>query len=136
MMEKNYKDIKVDLLLQKTGTDLNDKSTFPSTAVDFEGDLLVPFIGKYKTADDYYRDISSFHRIPNIKVPFFIMNSFDDPIIGEACIDFDIFKTNENVILATTKYGGHLGYFEDVLGDEQWFIQPVFKFLDVYNEAE
>lgn len=97
---------------------------------------MIPFIGKYKTLDDFLRHIASFHRIPNIKVPFFVLNSHDDPIIGKACIDYDVFKTNENVILATTKYGGHLGYFEDVLGTEQWLIQPVFKFLDVYKDSE
>ena len=121
MLEKNYKQVMVDVVLQKTGVDMNNKSKLPSSALQWEKEVIVPFLG-YKTPDDFYRDISTIHRIPNIKVPFFIMNTLDDPIVGQACMDYDVFKTNENVILVTTKYGGHLGYFEDVLGTEQWFI--------------
>jgi predicted alpha/beta-fold hydrolase len=57
----------------------------------------------------------------------------DDPIIGKACIEYEICNGNENCFLATTKYGGHLGYFESFVGSEQWFIKPVFAFLEAYK---
>lgn len=40
------------------------------------------------------------------------LNSLNDPLIGEAVIDYDIFKSNPNAFIATNKYGGHIGYHE------------------------
>jgi predicted alpha/beta-fold hydrolase len=47
-----------------------------------------------------------------IKVPSFFLNALDDPIVGRRAIAFDAFKKNENVILVTSRHGGHLGYHE------------------------
>ena len=60
------------------------------------------------------------------------MNSLDDPIIGDKAIDYEVFDKNENVVLGTTKHGGHLGYYESALSDEAWFTKPVFSFLNAY----
>ena len=133
ILDKNYKHIMIDIVLQKTGVDMSNIAKLPTTALSWENKVIVPLLG-YKTPDEFYRTISTFHRIPNIKIPFFVLNSIDDPIVGEACMDYDVFKSNENVILLTTKYGGHLGYFEDVWGTEQWCLKPVFKFLEAYKE--
>lgn len=66
----------------------------------------------FKNADDYYYRASSIHNIPSIKTKTLFMLALDDPVIGEACIDYDLFRENPNIALATTKYGGHLGYGE------------------------
>ena len=42
------------------------------------------------------------------------INSLDDPVMGDQCIDYEVFRNNENVVLATTKHGGHLGYHESI----------------------
>jgi len=34
--------------------------------------------------------------------------------MGEVSIDYDVFKNNSNVVLATNKYAGHLGYHENI----------------------
>ena len=60
------------------------------------------------------------------------MCSHDDPIVGSTTIDYDVFKGNENCILTTTKYGGHIGYYESVFGKQQWFIKPVFAYFDSF----
>ena len=64
--------------------------------------------------EDYYNKASCFYRIPTIKTPTVFFNAMDDPIISANCIDYDVFKQNSYVALATTRYGGHLGYMESV----------------------
>ena len=43
------------------------------------------------------------------------MNALNDPFMGEAVIDYEIFNENENTVLATNKYAGHIGYHEELL---------------------
>lgn len=75
----------------------------------FDDEITAPLFG-WKDRDDYYRKAACIHRIPMITIPSLFLNAKDDPIIGEKAIDYAIFKTNENCILATTEHGGHLGY--------------------------
>ena len=65
-----------------------------------------------------------------IKVPSFFFNALDDPIVGRQALTFDAFKNNENVILATSRHGGHIGYHESAFSTEQWFVKPTMDFLD------
>ena len=46
------------------------------------------------------------------------MNALDDPIIGDWGIDYDSLKTNENIVLATNKYGGHMGYDVELFSND------------------
>ena len=95
--------------------------------------VIAPFYG-FKDRDDYYYQAACFHRIPDIRRPTFFMNALDDPIIGERTLDYEIFKKNENVILGTTKHGGHLGYHASVFDERGWWLEPVFDFLESYKK--
>ena len=57
------------------------------------------------------------------------MTAMDDPLIDESIIDFDSIRNNENCILATNKYGGHVGYVESLHENSNWIRKPVFDFL-------
>lgn len=50
--------------------------------------------------------------------------------MGEKCFDFEVFKKNEHVVLATTKHGGHLGYHESLFKLEMWIINPCIAFFN------
>jgi len=41
-----------------------------------------------------------------------VLKSGNDPLIGDSGIDEQVILSNPNIILAKTKYGGHLGYYE------------------------
>jgi len=60
------------------------------------------------------------------------MNALDDPLIGTKVIDKEVFKQNPNMVLTTTKKGGHMGYAESFCGTDQWFTNPILDFFDVY----
>lgn len=96
----------------------------------------------FPTADAYYEWAGSHHKLPGIRVPFLAINSIDDPIV--AMIPFEIAAKNPWVCIATTKHGGHLGWFEGpLLGREgtpphRWVKKPVLEWfaaiLDVEDE--
>jgi predicted alpha/beta-fold hydrolase len=91
--------------------------------------ITVPLFG-YKDGMDYLTKASPYNRISKIKTPTFYLNALNDPFMGEVSIDYDVFITNPNVVLATNKYAGHLGYHESIFTMEQWFSKPCIDFLD------
>jgi predicted alpha/beta-fold hydrolase len=58
----------------------------------------------------------------------------DDPFIGHK-IGADAFLENPNVVLATTKYGGHIGYQENIFRYEIWIMKPLIVFLQTIAES-
>lgn len=89
--------------------------------------LTVPLNG-YKDGYDYLRKAAPYNRIPGIRVPTFFMNCVNDPFLADT-LDYDIFTGNENTVLATNLYGGHVGYHESLFGRDQWFVKPAMDFL-------
>ena len=62
------------------------------------------------------------------------LHALDDPIIVGRSIDYETCMKNENILVATTQHGGHLGYFESLFSTKQWFTQPVYGFLNAFRE--
>ncbi|GAN07853.1 AB-hydrolase YheT [Mucor ambiguus] len=83
----------------------------------------------YTTVNNYYRDASSCRFIEHVKVPLLCLNALDDPIAAAECIPYDEIKTNPNVVLATTDYGGHLGWFEHIKYPTRWMVKPLAEFI-------
>ncbi|RLN98113.1 hypothetical protein BBJ28_00017264 [Nothophytophthora sp. Chile5] len=74
---------------------------------------------KYKTVDEFYLDGSCITRLPNVTVPLLCLNAEDDPISIAACLPTkEQVEANPNVILCTTKSGGHLAFYEGEYSDE------------------
>ncbi|KAG8988341.1 hypothetical protein FRB90_002816 [Tulasnella sp. 427] len=92
--------------------------------------------------DAYYAWAGSHHKVPGIRIPFLAINTLDDPVVAE--IPFDICAQNPWVCLATTQYGGHLGWFEGGLLQREgtppsrWVKKPVIEWfagmLDVLDK--
>jgi hypothetical protein len=61
---------------------------------------------------DYYTRNSCHKHWNDITVPVFCINAGDDVISPQRLIPYDVCATNENIIFATSKFGGHLGFFE------------------------
>lgn len=62
--------------------------------------------------NDYYLPNCCSEHIDKISVPVLCINAKDDAIVPERQIPYELYKKNENIIIATTKRGGHLGFFE------------------------
>lgn len=88
----------------------------------------------FKDVDDYYDRASCIHSVPHIKTPTVFINALDDPVIGSDCIDYEVFARNENVAVATTKHGGHLGYMEGLFDQRFWVVEPILMFCNAIAE--
>jgi uncharacterized protein len=99
----------------------------------------------YDTVIDCYRDGSCRHHIKKVQVPLLCLNSLDDPLAVAKCIPYDKLRyvqpgstrsshgswwcrANPHVILATTRSGGHLGWFTGLRRVRQWCVQPISEF--------
>jgi predicted alpha/beta-fold hydrolase len=63
--------------------------------------IIGPLFG-YKNGNELHHSVSCYHSIPKLKIPTLFITSKDDPVIGKKAVDYEIFKSNEYAVLATT----------------------------------
>ena len=120
---KEKLDVDVDLHLEKK----------PS-CVSFDEEIGAKLNG-FESPEAYYAEAGAVRMVPHIKVPTFFLNTIDDPLVHHECIDKEIIKNNSNVILGTTKYGGHIGHHESIWDlKNNWYGKIAFQFLNQYKE--
>lgn len=110
-----------------------NRETFEKAGLDFEGvsrcktirdidNIITRKVFSFEDIGKYYKDESCIHHIKNIKIPFLILNSKDDPVIPEFVIDKEECSRNKNILLVINPWGGHLGFlknsFENSLADD------------------
>lgn len=96
---------------------------------DFD-ELITTKLWGYKNRADMYDLSSCYLRIPNVKKPLFFFRSCDDPVVDQHEDPGVWFKDNKNILLGTTKYGGHGGFMEHVFTFETYWINPCLEFID------
>ncbi|KAF8968131.1 AB-hydrolase YheT [Flammula alnicola] len=102
-------------------------SKFDDTFTKIAGGPSPPF--PFPDADTYYIWVSSHGMVQNIKVPFLSINSADDPVVRHVPMDGG---GNGLVVMALTKNGGHLGWFQAGPGYvDRWTTKPVLEWLKV-----
>ena len=86
----------------------------------------------YRTATEYYRNISAIKNLTKIDIPVLCINSIDDPITPYQAIAYDDIKLNPNIFLIVTEKGSHMGFIsnEKLIELKQWNIIPAFEFLN------
>lgn len=67
----------------------------------------------YKDVHDYLRKAAPYDRMTSIRRPTLFLNAKNDAFMGEDVLDYDVFKENENIVLATNETAGHIGYHEN-----------------------
>ncbi|WP_438964053.1 YheT family hydrolase [Winogradskyella sp.] len=60
----------------------------------------------------YYEKASSIRFLPNIKVPYLIINALHDSFLSASCYPVKEAKNNPNLFLEMPKYGGHVGFID------------------------
>ena len=86
----------------------------------------------YKSADDYYRNISAIRVFDKINIPLLCINSKDDGLITYRAIPYDDIRLNKNIFLLITDKGAHMCFFSNEMffGLNQWHLKPIFEFLN------
>lgn len=105
-----------------------DKVMRASTIREFD-DAYTRKMSGYTTVNNYYRDASSCRFIEHVRIPLLCFNALDDPIAVSESIPYDEIKINPYVILATTDYGGHIGWFEHFWKPTRWIVKPLAEFI-------
>ena len=92
----------------------------------------------YKTASEYYRNISAVKKINDIDVPVLCINSLDDPVTPSQAIAYDDIKLNPNIFLIVTDKGSHMGFIsnEKLTEFKQWNFKPAFEFLNCQRYSD
>lgn len=90
-------------------------------------------VGKYETVDTYYRQCSSSNYVGKVAVPLLCISALDDPVCTREAIPWDECRLNKNVVLATTKHGGHLAFFEGITGSSLWWVRAANEFLGLLH---
>ncbi|XP_024961531.1 embryogenesis-associated protein EMB8-like [Cynara cardunculus var. scolymus] len=85
--------------------------------------------GNFDSIDAFHRWASSARLVTNVSVPLLCLNAIDDPVCTDEAIPWDECRKNKNIVLATTKHGGHIAFFEGTSGKDLWWIRVVEEYL-------
>ncbi|KAK3184799.1 hypothetical protein Dsin_032085 [Dipteronia sinensis] len=86
-------------------------------------------LGKFETVDSYYRHSSCASFVRKVSVPLLCISALDDPVCTWEAIPWDECRANENIILATTRHGGHLAFYEGISATSLWWVRAVDGFF-------
>ena len=79
----------------------------------------------------YYAHASSHDKLDAVCVPFLALHSDDDPIARWVPSDYD---RNGWVVIAVTRGGGHMGWFQPGGAANRWARRPVLEWLKATAE--
>ncbi|XP_021692168.2 embryogenesis-associated protein EMB8 isoform X2 [Hevea brasiliensis] len=92
-------------------------------------------LAKFETVDTYYRRSSCVNLVGNVSLPLLCVSALDDPVCTREAIPWDECRANENIILATTRHGGHLAYYEGITANNLWWVRAVDEFFHALQSS-
>ncbi|KAK9073176.1 hypothetical protein SSX86_007500 [Deinandra increscens subsp. villosa] len=104
------------------------------TIRDFDN-YATRLVGKFETVDTYYRHCSSAQYVTKVSIPLLCISALDDPVCTWEAIPWDECRANKNIVLAVTRHGGHLAFFEGLTGSSLWWVRAVNEFLGVLHSS-
>ncbi|KAL5105608.1 Phospholipase ABHD3 [Taenia crassiceps] len=82
---------------------------------EFDENLTASMFG-YKSAEDYYTCASPVMKIDRVRIPILCLNAADDPFVPFHTLPLKgVSGAGSRVVLAVTRYGGHIGYLPGLL---------------------
>lgn len=131
-----------------------ESSAHSSKTLKFVDDVVTRFLGGYskpygefpfEDADDYYRHGGAINTLKGLQRPLLSLNAEDDPIVAAGSIaglkrlmgrpelaghgaEGEDHGHTDYIVLATTKGGGHLGWWQGYRRPTRWLQKPVVEF--------
>ncbi|KAJ2547292.1 hypothetical protein EV175_005278 [Coemansia sp. RSA 1933] len=81
----------------------------------------------YSSAKELNVSGSCVHHLKNVTIPMLFINALDDPMCCRETIPYDEIESNPNLIMACTRYGGHLAFFKGTMLSP-WLPQQLSQF--------
>lgn len=66
---------------------------------------------EFQPVNTFYEEASALKVIKGVKKPTLVVHSRDDPVISYQCCPVSELVANPNIILCSTKLGGHVCFF-------------------------
>ncbi|CAD5205629.1 unnamed protein product [Bursaphelenchus okinawaensis] len=103
----------------KTGV-VDEQRLFSATSVLGLDEHYTRRILGYNSVEEMYKDASSFHKIPKIRIPTVFINSADDPLFPQQLWGpvREVCSQSDKHAFVLMKHGGHLGFLEG------WSMKP------------
>ncbi len=88
----------------------------------FDQELVITQLG-FQTANEYYNATNTLNILPELNLPTLIIYAADDPLFDPSIIaDLQIHAANNPTLkLLLTKYGGHVGYLNQIQNEDPWW---------------
>jgi uncharacterized protein len=99
---------------------------------DFTDNYIAPLHG-FKDARDYYEQCAALHVVDKIRVPTFILNAKNDPVLSESCALLDLAKTSDYIFSEIPNHGGHCGFYEPNSDGLYWGDRRMVEFVKDTN---
>lgn len=84
----------------------------------------------FSGAEEYYEQGSANNFLPDIPIPFLLLNALNDPFLDEQSYPYELAKASEYIYLETPKRGGHVGFLQ--AGSSKTYYEE--KALDFFEE--
>jgi len=78
---------------------------------DFTDNYIAPLHG-FKDGRDYYEQCAAMHLVDKIRIPTFILNAKNDPVLSESCAMLAVAKKSAYICSEFPNYGGHCGFYQ------------------------
>ena len=75
-------------------------------------DRFTIIVAGYGSVEEYYNAASCAQVLDRVSVPLLCINALDDPLCPPHAIPMDKLKANPNILLACSKFGGHVAWLE------------------------
>jgi len=83
----------------------------------------------FKNADDYYKKCSAINVLVDINKPSLLINAKNDPFLNGECLPLNSSIENATIIVEYPKYGGHVGFSENLLLNKFYTEKRVYDFM-------
>lgn len=97
---------------------------------DFDAFYAAP-MNKFDSPEAFYHAASAVHVLNDIKIPFLICNSQNDPLLTPECSPIDLAQASVLFHLETPRFGGHVGYWP-FRNDIAWSEYRAAQWLSTY----
>lgn len=106
-------------------------TTLESRTIREFDDALTTLSFGWDSVDQYYAASSSADAIPGIKIPTLCVQAANDPLVPYDALPIKRIEANENCILVTTPFGGHLGWTAGPTGiwGQPWTVKGVVEYI-------
>jgi uncharacterized protein len=94
---------------------------------DITDNYIAPLHG-FKDGRDYYEQCAAMHVVDKIRVPTFILNAKNDPVLSESCAMLEVAKNSDYIYSELPNHGGHCGFYHPNTDGIYWGEKRMIEF--------